>query len=57
MNDREIKELQDKLKKYHTKINKDKTKVHDFLIRAGILTQKGELASQYKNLCTPHEQD
>ena len=33
----------------------DKQAAHDFLVKAGIITEKGNLKAQYKNLCIPHE--
>lgn len=39
------------LQQYRRKFAKDKAASKRFLVKAGILTRKGNLTSPYKNLC------
>ncbi len=41
--------------KLRLRLADDKQAAHDFLVKAGIITAKGNLKAQYKNLCIPHE--
>jgi len=46
-----------KMERYTDKISKSKTKSKNFLVSAGIITKKGNLAKPYKNLCIPQGRD
>ena len=45
----------EQLEKLRKKLVGNKQASHDFLVKAGIITPKGNLKAQYKNLCIPHE--
>ncbi len=56
MEDKKVDELVAKLEKYKIELSKSPEKSKQFLIDAGILTQKGKLSKNYKHLCIPQEQ-
>jgi hypothetical protein len=55
MTSKERKEFLEILKKYQQK-NFKKEDAQDFLVNAGIYTEKGNLKKRYKTLCIPQEQ-
>lgn len=55
MSEHERKEFIQLLRTYKQRLAKDKSASRKFLMKTGILTQKGNLSSHYKNLCIPHE--
>jgi len=44
------------LEKYNKTLANNKKASKAFLVKAGIITQKGGLRVNYKHLCIPHEQ-
>ena len=44
------------LQKYNKTLANNKKASKAFLVKAGIITQKGGLRVNYKHLCIPHEQ-
>ena len=56
MSEKEIKEFSTAIKKYTAKLSKDKAASKDFLVKTGIITEKGNLREPYKHLCIPQEQ-
>jgi len=45
----------EQFEKLRKKLAGNKKASHDFLVKAGIITAKGNLKSQFKNLCIPRE--
>ncbi len=56
MSDKERKDFSLAIKKYMQELSKDKNASKAFLVKAGIITQKGNLRHPYKHLCIPQEQ-
>ncbi|GAA4451710.1 hypothetical protein GCM10023092_09550 [Rurimicrobium arvi] len=57
MSDKELREFSDAMKRYTKKLAKDKRASKAFLVRTGIITEKGNLRKPYKHLCIPQGQD
>ena len=57
MSDKEVQEFQEILKAYKKKVTRSKEASREFLVELGVLTEKGNLRKQYKNLCIPQEQE
>ena len=56
MNDIKIDDLIQKLEKYRIRVSKSEKKSSEFLKQVGVLTAKGNLKKNFKNLCIPQEQ-
>jgi hypothetical protein len=50
MSEEEVKEFMVFAKKYTKKLARDKKASHEFLVAVGIITKKGNLRKNYKNL-------
>jgi len=57
MSDKERKEFSNAIKKYTEKLSKSKKESKDFLVRTGIITEKGNFPAHYKHLCIQQDQD
>lgn len=57
MSDKERKKFSEAIKKYTTKLSKNKEASKQFLVDTGIITEKGNLREPYKPLCIPQEVD
>lgn len=57
MSEKERKEFSTAIKKYTEKLSKSKKASKDFLVRTGIITEKGNLREPYKHLCIQQDQD
>ena len=55
MKDNKTQELVDKLEKYKESLYENKKASKAFLVKAGIINQKGVLRANYKHLCIPQE--
>ncbi|MBC9932670.1 hypothetical protein [Chitinophaga qingshengii] len=53
MSTKEIKDLVEAIEKYSKQLSKDKRASKAFLVKAGIITPKGNLRAPYKHLCIP----
>lgn len=56
MSEKEIKEFSQAIKKFSKKISKSKEESKKFLVRTGIITEKGKFTAPYKNLCIQPDQ-
>lgn len=56
MSPKEIKELSKAMKKYSAELAKDPKAAKAFLVKAGILTEKGNFRAPYKRLCILQDQ-
>lgn len=45
------------LQKYKSKVSKTEESSKTFLVELGVITDKGNLKTPYKNLCIPTEQE
>jgi len=57
MSEKELKQFSETIKKYAKKLSKDKKASKAFLIKTGIITEKGNLTNPYKHLCIQQGQD
>ena len=57
MSHKEYSEFTAAIKKYSSKLSKNKSASKKFLMDTGIITAKGNLREPYKNLCIPLDQD
>jgi len=57
MSEKERQEFAQILEEYKQKLSKDKRASRQFLVDAGIFTEKGNLREPYKHLCIPQDQD
>jgi len=53
MKDNKTQELVNKLEQYRESLFDNKKASKAFLVKAGILTQRGDLKANYKHLCIP----
>lgn len=53
MKDNKTQELVNKLEQYRESLFENKKASKAFLVKAGILTQRGDLKANYKHLCIP----
>ncbi|HET8854356.1 MAG TPA: hypothetical protein VFM60_00415 [Salinimicrobium sp.] len=56
MKEKEIKILLKKLERVRKNLANSEQGSKDFLVKAGIITKKGNLKANYKHLCIPQEQ-
>lgn len=56
MSDKERKEFSVAIKKYTEKLSKSKKESKEFLVRTGIITEKGNFREPYKHLCIQPDQ-
>lgn len=56
MSDKERKEFSVEIKKYTEKLSKSKKESKEFLVRTGIITEKGNFREPYKHLCIQPDQ-
>lgn len=57
MSENEKKAFSIAIKKYAIKLSKNKEASKTFLVKTGIITEKGNLREPYKHLCIPQDQD
>jgi hypothetical protein len=57
MSDKERKEFSAAIRKYTEKVSKNKKESKEFLVRTGIITEKGNFREPYKHLCIQQGQD
>ena len=57
MSEKERQEFVQILEEYKQKLSKDKKASRQFLVDAGIFTEKGNLRQPYKHLCIPQDRD
>jgi hypothetical protein len=56
MIDKKAQELVDKLEQYRKTLVKNEKASRDFLLKAGIIANNGNLTPRYRHLCIPLEQ-
>ncbi|WP_175459600.1 hypothetical protein [Pedobacter sp. ok626] len=57
MSEKERKEFSTAIKKYTERLSKSKKESKEFLVRSGIITEKGNFREPYKHLCIQQDQD
>lgn len=57
MSDKERKQFSEAIKRYTSKLSRNKKASKQFLIDTGIITEKGNLREPYRQLCTLQEVD
>lgn len=55
MKEKDLTALVKKLEAVRKDLSKSEQKSKNFLFKAGITTEKGNLKANYKHLCIPHE--
>jgi len=57
MSEKDRRVFSEAIKKYTLKLSKSKKESKDFLVRTGIITEKGNFRKPYKHLCIQQDQD
>lgn len=55
MSKTDIEKFEATLKAYGKAVTSTKKKSEDFLVKIGVITDKGNIKKHYKNLCTPQK--